>query len=342
MSKFTPIIAIVFISLMATVPVAFATSGACSDHEGVNCMEQQANGNVICNDGWTGSAVSYDDVDECQMKPACTQAQMNSLQQKYDVSADLAQIANLNNQIASINSSQGTTNYTARISEPEANAMARVDALDAQISPLEDDLEQKDSSIIAECTALGYDDINQQIYAQQTQEEEQLQQSAQVSCPANSVLTGSTCTCNSGYVGDGSSCITDSRSCQNKFGPNSYGNQGHCYCSAPYQWNQSQTSCVAQQSTNTSSSSTSQSPLEDSLAINSNLSIGTSGSDVITLQKFLENKGLLVLPTGTAEGYFGSLTKQALISFQQSAGLPLTGYCGPMTRSAINTSFNSQ
>jgi peptidoglycan hydrolase-like protein with peptidoglycan-binding domain len=42
------------------------------------------------------------------------------------------------------------------------------------------------------------------------------------------------------------------------------------------------------------------------------------------------------MPTGVGEGYFGGLTKRALIAFQQSVGLPDTGYCGPMTRGVIN------
>ncbi len=53
--------------LLIPVSFAFATSGACSDHLGVNCAAgPQANGNVICNDGWLGSSVSYDSMEECQ------------------------------------------------------------------------------------------------------------------------------------------------------------------------------------------------------------------------------------------------------------------------------------
>jgi peptidoglycan hydrolase-like protein with peptidoglycan-binding domain len=57
---------------------------------------------------------------------------------------------------------------------------------------------------------------------------------------------------------------------------------------------------------------------------------------VANLQTFLEAKGFLTMPAGTAAGYFGGLTKQALIAFQKSVGLPDSGYCGPMTRAAIN------
>jgi peptidoglycan hydrolase-like protein with peptidoglycan-binding domain len=42
------------------------------------------------------------------------------------------------------------------------------------------------------------------------------------------------------------------------------------------------------------------------------------------------------MPVGIVEGYFGNLTKQTLVAYQKSVGLPATGYCGPMTRLAIN------
>jgi hypothetical protein len=69
-------ISIVIISLFAfsfLSAMALATSGACSDHGGVDCSAgSQANGNVVCNDGWTGSSVLYSSMDECQATtPVC-------------------------------------------------------------------------------------------------------------------------------------------------------------------------------------------------------------------------------------------------------------------------------
>ena len=43
-----------------------ATSGCCSSHGGVNCNKIQANGNVVCNDGWTGSSCTYSSMVKCQ------------------------------------------------------------------------------------------------------------------------------------------------------------------------------------------------------------------------------------------------------------------------------------
>lgn len=54
--------------------------------------------------------------------------------------------------------------------------------------------------------------------------------------------------------------------------------------------------------------------------------------EVTKLQKFLYEKKLLsIAPTG----YFGSMTKAAVVKFQMSVGLDGTGYVGPYTRAAI-------
>jgi hypothetical protein len=45
--------------------IANATSGCCSHHGGVDCSRKQANGNVVCNDGWTGSSCSYSSMVKC-------------------------------------------------------------------------------------------------------------------------------------------------------------------------------------------------------------------------------------------------------------------------------------
>ncbi len=66
------------------------------------------------------------------------------------------------------------------------------------------------------------------------------------------------------------------------------------------------------------------------------LSVGSTGNDVVALQSFLVSKGFLTMPAGVAEGYFGSLTKAAVVAYQASVGLPSTGYVGPMTVKVLN------
>lgn len=59
---------------------------------------------------------------------------------------------------------------------------------------------------------------------------------------------------------------------------------------------------------------------------------GDKDGSVYTLQEYLADKGLLdVAPTG----YYGTLTEQAVISFQESAGLSTDGKAGPATLSKL-------
>jgi hypothetical protein len=67
-----------------------------------------------------------------------------------------------------------------------------------------------------------------------------------------------------------------------------------------------------------------------------NLTLGSSGSDVIYLQQFLESKSFLKMPQGVAKGYFGQLTRKSLADWQKSVGIiPASGYFGPITRATI-------
>jgi len=72
-----------------------------------------------------------------------------------------------------------------------------------------------------------------------------------------------------------------------------------------------------------------------------NLSLGMTGNDVTKLQQFLisENGGPAArkLATHGTTAYFGSLTKAALIEFQQHVGIkPASGFFGPITRAWVN------
>jgi hypothetical protein len=66
------------------------------------------------------------------------------------------------------------------------------------------------------------------------------------------------------------------------------------------------------------------------------LSVGSTGNDVVALQSFLVSKGFLTMPAHVDEGYFGSLTKAAVVAYQASVSLPSTGYVGPMTIKVLN------
>lgn len=74
-----------------------------------------------------------------------------------------------------------------------------------------------------------------------------------------------------------------------------------------------------------------------SAAITSYLTVGSTGPQVVELQTALESQGYLVMPAGTAKGYFGALTKTAVMKWQAAVGLPATGYFGPLSLAKFNS-----
>lgn len=86
--------------------------------------------------------------------------------------------------------------------------------------------------------------------------------------------------------------------------------------------------------------------------LNSNLYFGMSNNnDVRCLQEFLKNQGLNIYPEGLVTGNFGSLTKQAVIRFQEKYALEIlspvglskgSGYVGEKTRIKINQILSGQ
>ncbi len=70
-----------------------------------------------------------------------------------------------------------------------------------------------------------------------------------------------------------------------------------------------------------------------------NLTVGSTGSDVVALQTALMNAGFNIpaIASGVAsKGYFGSQTQAAVKLYQASKGVPNTGFVGPLTRAALN------
>lgn len=71
----------------------------------------------------------------------------------------------------------------------------------------------------------------------------------------------------------------------------------------------------------------------------SNLTVGSTGADVVALQTALMAAGHnipAVASGAAAKGYFGSQTKTAVQAYQASKSIPTTGFVGPMTRAALN------
>jgi len=68
-----------------------------------------------------------------------------------------------------------------------------------------------------------------------------------------------------------------------------------------------------------------------------NLSLGSSGPEVVDLQAFL-SADTSIYPEGLVTGYFGALTRAAVIRYQAANGISQVGIVGPITRASINAS----
>lgn len=74
-----------------------------------------------------------------------------------------------------------------------------------------------------------------------------------------------------------------------------------------------------------------------SVSFTTDLTIGSTGPQVVALQDFLISKGYLVMPAGVAKGYFGELTRAAVAKYQVAMSItPAAGYWGPLTRTKAN------
>lgn len=81
------------------------------------------------------------------------------------------------------------------------------------------------------------------------------------------------------------------------------------------------------------------SSLTTSGQFNTDLSLGSRGEEVSTLQTWLIGRGFdipSVTSGATAKGYYGQQTKNAVAAYQRSVGLEATGFWGPSTRALAN------
>lgn len=72
---------------------------------------------------------------------------------------------------------------------------------------------------------------------------------------------------------------------------------------------------------------------------NTNLTVGSTGADVVALQTALMSAGYnipAIASGAAAKGYFGSQTKAAVQQYQSARSIPSTGFVGPLTRAALN------
>ncbi|MBA3733136.1 peptidoglycan-binding protein [Patescibacteria group bacterium] len=91
-------------------------------------------------------------------------------------------------------------------------------------------------------------------------------------------------------------------------------------------------------------SSTTTTTTSTGYTFNVNLTVGSTGADVMNLQKVLNRSAdtrVAVSGVGSAgmeSSYFGALTKAAVMKFQAKYGIsPVAGYVGPITRAKLNS-----
>src|SRR3989344_9145128 len=74
-----------------------------------------------------------------------------------------------------------------------------------------------------------------------------------------------------------------------------------------------------------------------------NATVGSTGGEVMEIQKFLNSHGAQVASSGAGSpgnesSYFGGLTRAAVAKFQAANGIsPTAGYWGPLTRAKANS-----
>ncbi|MBI5138811.1 MAG: peptidoglycan-binding protein [Candidatus Vogelbacteria bacterium] len=76
--------------------------------------------------------------------------------------------------------------------------------------------------------------------------------------------------------------------------------------------------------------------LADAATFNRELELGMRGADVSALQTFLA-KDVSIYPQGIVSGYFGLLTKTAVMNFQERNGIMAVGRVGPVTLGTLNS-----
>ena len=82
-------------------------------------------------------------------------------------------------------------------------------------------------------------------------------------------------------------------------------------------------------------------PINSCYVWSTNMTIGSTGADVVALQTWLIANGYNIpdISSGRSpKGYFGQSTFSAVKLFQMEHGIPNTGFVGPLTRGALTAS----
>lgn len=271
-SYFLPLILVMMLPFFAS-----ATSGACSDHDGVDCSTEQLNGNVVCNDGWTGSSVSYSSMEECvgsspgyilPVGGCTTQAEVNEFSsliqaEELSVQSYAGEVAESEasggmmgpEQVSAIQGAISSGNaVVANLKSLEAICQNEVDGpTQAENACTTRDSNSYYDSSTSQCACLSGYVLDPQTTVCETPAFYCTATYGQYSVPDSSSTTS--CGCEQGYESLDGSCVTDSEyletTCTAEYGQNAVVNSnGTCSVSCPSgaTYNPSSQLCVMQPS----------------------------------------------------------------------------------------------
>lgn len=323
MKKFS---AILFFLISLQTTIVYASSGACSDHGGINCSAGAGTGgSVICNDGWSNSSVLFSSADECKI--SCTPPSASGCKTENDYGALQVQLNASGGYLGAGSSQTGALNQ----------CRSEINAYQANLQVYNTCQANSSSNASVSSNADSYLKAKMQQYCVNTYGPQSF-----------SNYSDKTCGCNSGYSLTAQGCLlkpktnlgittsTTIESCENN-GVKGYKINGQCVfptgTSTTIDLNKPITGILSDISSwQNVPTSTNQKIVSQ---FNRSLARGMRGNDIIQLQTLLQNLGYL--PTSTKPtNYFGSLTQKAVIAFQLAHGItPPQGYVGPKTGATL-------
>ncbi|MFA7252510.1 MAG: peptidoglycan-binding domain-containing protein [Candidatus Paceibacterota bacterium] len=76
------------------------------------------------------------------------------------------------------------------------------------------------------------------------------------------------------------------------------------------------------------------------ITVGTDMTIGSTGANVVALQGLLSELGHLDIPINVPHGYFGAMTQDAVARYQMSQSVtPTAGYFGPVSKVAMHNHF---
>ena len=198
--------------------MALATSGACSSHGGVNCSAGgDLFGKVICNDGWSNSAVYFSDTDEC--KTSCTPPPVVGCTNENDAGALSSQLARSGGYLGDSTSGTGAM-VTCR---------TQITAYQTALQTYNSCLASKSAN---SSSSYNYGNVDSTVQAKM---QDYCTKKSGPQSVYNSAKT--ICDCTPGYkIGKNSQCISYSAYCAERIGDNSYFSETDqfCICNSGY------------------------------------------------------------------------------------------------------------